>query len=134
MSKQKRGVQYVQQDEPAFLKRMKLQAGYKEGPTIDTKRSQLPESNSDSEDDTDDEKPQVVVLKPGDLTEAQAKHAEQEAACKPREATNEKILFKKPTKTNENSDKETKKDKKSSGTKIKNKSLLSFAEEDDEYS
>lgn len=59
MSRQKRGVQYIQQDEPAFLKRMKQQAGYKEGPTIDSKRQQMPEQNSDSDTDGDDEKPQV---------------------------------------------------------------------------
>lgn len=55
----KRGVQYVTQDEPAFLKRMKQQAGYKEGPTIDNKREELPERDSDSDTEAADEKPLV---------------------------------------------------------------------------
>ena len=59
MSRQKRGVQYVQQDEPAFLKRMKQQAGYKEGPTVDTKREDLQQRDSDSDTEKDEEKPQV---------------------------------------------------------------------------
>ena len=63
MSRQKRGVQYVQQDEPAFLKKMKQQAGYKEGPTVDTKKEALQQRHPDSDDDIDDEKPQVFMSK-----------------------------------------------------------------------
>ena len=62
MSRQKRGVQYVQQDEPAFLKRMKQQAGYKEGPTVDTKREDLQQRDSDSDTEKDEEKPQVCMV------------------------------------------------------------------------
>ena len=62
MSRQKRGVQYVQQDEPAFLKRMKQQAGYKEGPTVDTKREDLQQRDSDSDTEKDEEKPQVCTV------------------------------------------------------------------------
>ena len=74
-----------------------------------------------------------MVLKSGDLTEEQAKHAEKEAATKPREATNEKIVFKKPSKTTEKSETKNKAlEKKSSGTKVKNQSLLSFNEEEED--
>ena len=62
MSRQKRGVQYVQQDEPAFLKRMKQQAGYKKGPTVDTKREDLQQRDSDSDTEKDEEKPQVCTV------------------------------------------------------------------------
>ena len=62
MSRQKRGVQYVQQDEPAFLKRMKQQAGYKEGPTVDTIREDLQQRDSDSDTEKDEEKPQVCTV------------------------------------------------------------------------
>ena len=62
MSCQKRGVQYVQQDEPAFLKRMKQQAGYKEGLTVDTKRADLQQRDSDSDSEKDEEKPQVCTV------------------------------------------------------------------------
>lgn len=75
-------------------------------------------------------------MKSGDLTEEQAKSAEKEAAVQPREATNEKIVFKKPTKTEKTDESKdsTEKKKKSTAKKIKNKSLLSFGEEDDEDS
>lgn len=71
-----------------------------------------------------------MVLKSGDLTEEQAKQAEKEAATKPREATNEKIVFKRPKKTDDSETKDNGKSRKSA-KKIKNKSLLSFTEEDD---
>ena len=35
----KKGVNYIVQEEPAFLKQFKQKVGYKEGPTIDTKVS-----------------------------------------------------------------------------------------------
>ena len=38
-SKGGRGVQYVQNEEPAFIRQMKEKAGYKEGPNIDSKVS-----------------------------------------------------------------------------------------------
>lgn len=37
MSKRKRNVAFLKPDEPAFITRMKAAAGYKEGPTVDTK-------------------------------------------------------------------------------------------------
>lgn len=74
---------------------------------------------------------EVVVLSAGDLTEEQAKHAEKEAATKPREATNEKIVFKKPEKAKD-SDKKPSEKKKHNSKKVKNSSLLSFNEEEEE--
>lgn len=70
----KRNVAFIKPDEPSFLKQIKQQIGYKEGPDINTKRQKL-ERNSDDEDfsdDLDEESPQVVVLKEGDLTAEQA--------------------------------------------------------------
>ena len=76
---------------------------------------------------------QVVVLSSGDLTEEQAKHAEKEAATKPREATDEKIVFKKPkTENAENTEQEKKQKKKFSSKKVKNSSLLSFNEDEED--
>ena len=37
MANRKRGVNYVQQDEPSFITQFKQKVGYKEGPNIDTK-------------------------------------------------------------------------------------------------
>lgn len=33
----KRHVAYIKPEEPSFLKKLKQQAGYQEGPTVDTK-------------------------------------------------------------------------------------------------
>jgi len=33
----KKGISYVQNDEPEFIKRFKQNVGYKEGPSVDTK-------------------------------------------------------------------------------------------------
>lgn len=33
----KRSVSFIKPDEPAFLKRLKQEIGYKEGPTVETK-------------------------------------------------------------------------------------------------
>ncbi|KXJ68001.1 hypothetical protein RP20_CCG006719 [Aedes albopictus] len=74
----KRNVAFIKPDEPDFLKRMKAQICYKEGPTVDEKRRRI-ENLSDSDDDEreerEDEKPQVVVLKEGDLTAEEAAEA-----------------------------------------------------------
>lgn len=68
----KRNVAFIKPDEPSFLKRMKEQIGYKEGPTVETKRQNLERNdNDDSDQDFDDDNPQVVVLKEGDLTAEQ---------------------------------------------------------------
>jgi len=62
-------VSYVRPAEPAFLARFKEQVGYREGPTVETKRiqPQLPDEDGDHSD-KEDEQPQVVVLKKGDLS------------------------------------------------------------------
>lgn len=37
MSRKKHNISYIKPDEPKFLRELKEQVGYKEGPTIDTK-------------------------------------------------------------------------------------------------
>uniref|UniRef100_A0A8C9F4A7 DUF4604 domain-containing protein n=1 Tax=Pavo cristatus TaxID=9049 RepID=A0A8C9F4A7_PAVCR len=73
-------VSYVRPAEPAFLSRFKRQVGYREGPTVETKREQLPLADSDSENgsDNEDEQPQVVTLKKGDLTAEEAMKIKQQ--------------------------------------------------------
>ena len=44
------------------MKKMKQQAGFKEGPTVDTKREALETQDSGSESEKEDEKPQVHLL------------------------------------------------------------------------
>ncbi|XP_022071603.1 uncharacterized protein KIAA1143 homolog [Acanthochromis polyacanthus] len=154
------GVAWVKPAEPSFLKKFKSDVGYKEGPNVDTKRQEMPTLDDDSGSDKEDELPQVVVLKGGDLTAEEVKKIKVEMRAgggteKDAEAPPDgKILFKKPAKRS-SSDKfqgitaSSSKKKKSdggekeeeekkegkSGKKIKNNSLLSFGgdeEEDDD--
>lgn len=154
-------VSWVKPAEPSFLKKFKNDVGYKEGPTVDTKRQEMPTLDDDSGSDREDELPQVVVLKDGDLTAEDVKKIKGDmrsggGAEKDDEPPPDgKILFKKPAKRS-SSDKfqgitasSSKKKKKSdgreekeeeekkevkSGKTVKNNSLLSFGgdEEDEE--
>ncbi|XP_053455409.1 uncharacterized protein KIAA1143 homolog isoform X1 [Nycticebus coucang] len=146
-------VSYVRPAEPAFLARFKEQVGYREGPTVETKRiqPQLPDEDGDHSD-KEDEQPQVVVLKKGDLSpeevmkikaEIKAAKAEEEPA-----PADGKIMYRKPVKrpsdkkysglTATSKKKKINEDeinqdsvKKNSQKQIKNSSLLSFDDEDE---
>uniref|UniRef100_A0A8B9N894 KIAA1143 n=1 Tax=Accipiter nisus TaxID=211598 RepID=A0A8B9N894_9AVES len=152
-------VSYVRPAEPAFLSRFKRQVGYREGPTVETKREQLPLADGDSEigSDNEDEQPQVVTLKKGDLTAEEAMKIKQQIkeALKSNESVGEpepadgKIMFRKPAKRssekfldfNVSSSKKMKEAKKtkreattpqSTAKQIKNSSLLSFDDEEND--
>lgn len=143
-------IAYVQNDEPDFIKKFKQKVGYKEGPTVDTKR-EIPNFEDDDErPDNDDEKPVVVQLREGDLTAEEVEQLEKEAA------PDGKIKFKKPVKRSgeetelntstkkkkeqskdeakkhEKGEKKDGKEKKKSGKAIKNSTLLSFNEEEED--
>ncbi|CAI9159428.1 unnamed protein product [Rangifer tarandus platyrhynchus] len=149
-------VSYVRPAEPAFLARFKERVGYKEGPTVETKRiqPQLPEEDGDHSD-KEDEQPQVVVLKKGDLSaeevmkikaEIKAAKADEEPA-----SADGRIMYRKPVKRSSDEkysglsasskkkkakeeDEINKQDsvKKNSQKQIKNSSLLSFDNEDED--
>ncbi|XP_054847340.1 uncharacterized protein KIAA1143 homolog [Eublepharis macularius] len=152
MSK-KNPVSYVKPAEPAFLTRFKEQVGYREGPTVDTKKEQLPVPEDDDESDKEDEQPQVIVLKKGDLTAEEATKIKREikdvsqAEAKDDEPdpADGKIVFRKPLKRSSgekysgltaSSSKKKKETKRNSPTsqnttkQVKNCSLLSFDEEE----
>ncbi|XP_032599177.1 uncharacterized protein KIAA1143 homolog isoform X2 [Drosophila grimshawi] len=75
MSK-RNNITYVKPQEPSFLAKLKAEIGYKEGPTVDTKRQKLEGQDQDDCDydsseerpEREDEKPQIVVLSSGDLS------------------------------------------------------------------
>ncbi|XP_051467854.1 uncharacterized protein KIAA1143 homolog [Apus apus] len=152
-------VSYVRPAEPAFLSRFKRQVGYREGPTVETKREQLPLADDDGENgsDNEDEQPQVVTLKKGDLTAEEAMKIKKQIkeALKSNESDGEqepadgKIMFRKPAKRssekildfNISSSKKMKEAKKtkreattsqSTAKQIKNSSLLSFDDEEND--
>lgn len=128
------GIHY-QRNEPAFITKMKQQIGYKEVvPDIDSKRTGVNEGDDDDDDEREDEKPQVVVLKSGDLT---AEEAEAEMRTNDEGKIGDKIVFKKPKKDQKrpNEDREERDEKVEKKKKKKstpNKSLLSFDEDDEE--
>lgn len=127
----------IKPSDPPFIRRMKERIGYVEGPSVDTKRELLPR---DAQEDREDEKPVVVILKPGDLTAEEAdaiqKKNEDEAPG------DERIVFKKPTKrkdeeehgiTASSSKKLREKDKKNRDkvASVKDNRLLSFGEDEE---
>ncbi|MED6265482.1 hypothetical protein CHARACLAT_025913 [Characodon lateralis] len=147
------GVSWVKPAEPSFLKKFKTDVGYKEGPNVDTKRQLMPTLEDDSDSDREDELPQVVVLKTGDLSADEVKKLkdEMQAEEKGKEAPPDgKILFKKPAKRSSSdkfqgitasSSKKKKNDSgeqgeededRKSGKRVKNNSLLSFGAEEEE--
>ncbi|XP_060520844.1 uncharacterized protein KIAA1143 homolog [Cylas formicarius] len=145
MSK-KHHISYVKPSDPSFLKKLKEQIGYKEGPTVDTKREDLGPVSEQDFQDNEDEQPQVVVLSPGDLTAEEAAkeklRLEKEEQETPADL-NAPILFKAPDKSKPNSEVSSKQSvskrrssstdqTKKSSKKIKNSSLLSFDDEEDE--
>ncbi|XP_024421951.1 uncharacterized protein KIAA1143 homolog [Desmodus rotundus] len=147
-------VSYVRPAEPAFLARFKERVGYREGPTVETKRIQPQLADEDGDhSDKEDEQPQVVVLKKGDLSaeevmkikaEIKAAKAEEEPS-----SADGRIMYRKPVKrspdekysglTASSKKKKTSEDeinkqepvKKNSQKQIKNSSLLSFDSDDE---
>lgn len=130
----KRNVAYVKPQEPSFLTKLKKEAGYVEGPTVDTKREELP-VDSDSDTEKNEEKPIVVVLKDGDLTAEEAdkikEKEEIEKATAPADLS-ERIIFQ-PSKSKRNvEESETDRKKPKKSKKDVKKQLLSFDQGDED--
>ncbi|PIK47729.1 hypothetical protein BSL78_15398 [Apostichopus japonicus] len=151
----RQGVDYMKPKEPSFLTKFKREIGYKEGPTVNSKKANLPLDEDDDRPDADDEQPLVVVLKDGDLTKDEYEKHKTEKNDKTGDSDTSssslpgKLSFQKPSKrTNQESpgvqfgSSKKKKDKEKSkqqsskqsskSKKVKNESLLSFADEDDD--
>ncbi|KAK6490510.1 hypothetical protein HHUSO_G5064 [Huso huso] len=147
-------VSWVKPGEPAFLTKFKNDVGYKEGPTVDTKRQDLPVVDDSGDSDREDELPQVVVLKKGDLSAEELMKIKTDTEGSSKEEVDApaggKIMFRKPVKRSANtfqgitatSSKKKKGIEKDSGNsktttenpqkKVKNSSLLSFGDEEEE--
>ncbi|KAM9852367.1 uncharacterized protein KIAA1143 homolog [Aulostomus maculatus] len=148
------GVSWVKPEEPSFLKKFKNDVGYKERPTVETKLQGMATLGDDSGSDREEELPQIVVLKEGDLTTEEVENVKEEmrakcGAVKDKEPPADgKILFKKPAKrssldkfqgitassSKKKRDKrdEEKKQEVKSGKKVKNNSLLSFGGDEEQ--
>ncbi|XP_033625746.1 uncharacterized protein KIAA1143 homolog [Asterias rubens] len=145
----RQSIDYVKPSEPSFLTKFKQQAGYKEGPNVDTKREVPSFDEDDDRPEEDDEKPTVVVLREGDLTQEEVDNYAQDKGTTDDNESAGKILFKKPFKRSSeesatsdlnvtsNKKKKPKRDKKKGGERsemkeVKNKSLLSFGDDVEE--
>ncbi|XP_017887654.1 uncharacterized protein KIAA1143 homolog [Ceratina calcarata] len=135
MSRKKHNVSYIKPNEPKFLREIKERIGYKEGPTIDTKREVLPQDSDNDEEERNEEKPVVVVLNPEHLTEKEAeafkKKKSEEDASAPADLS-KRIIF---SKKNKAADAEINAADKPVKKKMKRKqerTVLSFNEEDDD--
>ncbi|KAF3422101.1 hypothetical protein E2986_01383 [Frieseomelitta varia] len=135
MSRKKHNVSYIKPNEPKFLRELKEQIGYKEGPTIDTKREVLPQA-SDNEEECEEEKPVVVVLNSEHLSAEQAeaykKKKEEEEANTPADLS-KRIIFKKNKITETESDTANKPMKKKIKKAKQEKVVLSFSDNDEDY-
>ncbi|XP_030372132.1 uncharacterized protein KIAA1143 homolog [Scaptodrosophila lebanonensis] len=144
MSK-RNNITYVKPQEPSFLAKLKAEIGFKEGPTVDTKRQRLDQDAHDSDSgeerpERDDEQPQIVVLRSGDLTAeevaAEQQRLAKEEAEKPADLS-QPIVFKQRVKQptvevqankSESKNKKAERRKKSKASSSK----LSFNEDDEE--
>ncbi|XP_032689474.1 uncharacterized protein KIAA1143 homolog [Odontomachus brunneus] len=138
MSRKKHNISYIKPDEPKFLRDLKEQIGYKEGPNVDTKREALPEVSDDEKEELADEKPVVVVLNSGDLTaeevDAFKKQKEEEESNAPADLS-KKVIFRKTKSAETESDTNTTDKpakKKAKKAKQPQKIVLSFNADDDE--
>ncbi|XP_076760299.1 uncharacterized protein KIAA1143 homolog [Xylocopa sonorina] len=134
MSRKKHNVSYIKPNEPKFLRELKEQIGYKEGPTIETKREVLPQVSDNDEEEREEEKPVVVVLNSQHLTAEEAdaykKGKEEEEANGPADLS-KKIIFRKNKITKGESDALDKPMKKKIKKMKKERVVLSFNNDDD---
>ncbi|KAK4877230.1 hypothetical protein RN001_009736 [Aquatica leii] len=133
----KRNITFTEPEEPIFLKRIKQQAGYKEGPTIQTKKEALDLATEEDFEDTTEEQPTVVVLNPGDLSAEEAVEEAQKLKKQAEEAPADltaPIVFKRPSKSTKDPSSKTKKNEENTvkTKKEKSKPLLSFDDEEDD--
>lgn len=137
MSRKKHNVSYIRPDEPKFLRELKEQAGYKEGPTIETKREVQVEDSDSEREESAEEKPVVVVLNSGDLTAEEAdayqKKKEEEEANAPANLS-KRIIFRKSKTTEGESDAVDKPVKKKAKRAKQDKVVLSFDDNEEEES
>lgn len=156
----KANVAYTKPEEPKFLKAFKEKVGYKEDKEVlAAKFATMPSATDDDLEDGDDEQPQIVMLRTGDISQEEYDRLRSEGRLsellndKSEENTNSdgpigpkekdepkihedgRILFKPSSKRSHSEDKDIEikdKKKKKEKKKRKDKTLLSFNEDEDE--
>uniref|UniRef100_A0A915BPQ8 DUF4604 domain-containing protein n=1 Tax=Parascaris univalens TaxID=6257 RepID=A0A915BPQ8_PARUN len=145
--KEKSSIHFVGEDDPPFIKKLKLQVGYKAPATVEDKFAST-STNGYVEDDREEDdlsavkeedRPQIVVLdEKNDLNEKQvAEELQKKQNEKDRQLILEsKIIFKKPQKREAAEDAETIAERKCRNANAEkpspNSRLLSFGDEEDD--
>lgn len=128
-------VSYIRPEEPKFLRELKEQINYKEGPTINTKKEILPCVFDEEAEDFEGEKPLVVVLNSGDLTaeeaEAFEKQKQKEESTGPADLS-KRIIFSRNKSKKRTLDSVEKCNNKKANKSKRNKAVLSFNDEEEE--
>lgn len=130
----KRNVNYIKPEDPEFLKVFKRQAGYDDR---NHKFDELENDEKDFVDDEDSEKPQVVVLKKGDLTAEEADIEQQKLQLEEEQTKadlTQRVIFK-PKNATGSSDTNKRKHKGDNGKSSKEKKskpVLSFDDDEEE--
>ncbi|KPJ20200.1 Uncharacterized protein KIAA1143-like [Papilio machaon] len=125
----KRNVSYIKPEDPHFLKMLKKEAGYDD---TNHKFDKLENRDEDFVDDEESEKPQVVVLKDGDLTAEEAEVETQRLEKEKNETKadlSQKVIFQAKLKPTMLPDSKCQKRKNRVRQKPSSQ-LLSFADED----
>jgi len=119
--------------EPKFIRELKAQVGYKEPVGLEAKFNGDGGGMEDRED-RDDEKPTIVVLREGDLTEEEVKVVEEKEKEEIEKIPADgRIMFKKPTKREHAEKDKNDSDKSKKHKKIKKEvKLLSFDEDEED--
>jgi len=128
--------------EPKFIRDLKAKVGYKEPVGLDAKMGGGDVDGLEDREDRDDERPTIVVLKNGDLTEEEVENVKQTLKVDETEKSEEvpsdgRIMFKKPSKREisvKDNDKESEIKSKKKKKSEKAPSLLSFDEDEEDYS
>lgn len=156
MAQRKRNIEFSRPDEPSFLKKMKAQIGYQnqDSGSIESKKSALEKAQTSDVTDREDEQPVFVIPEEANITETELNAFKEKLKddlepVNQIDTLNQKIVFRKPTKDKssnqgmqavQSSSKKTDKtdesskllDKRSQIKSVKNSSLLSFNEDDEE--
>jgi len=123
--------------EPKFIRELKAQVGYKEPIGLDAKMGGGGGGEMEDREDRDDEKPTIVVMKEGDLTEEEVDQVQvklNDSVVEEVIPKDGRILFKKPTKRENSDENDSDKDVKHKKKKKDKKEtkLLSFDEDEED--
>ncbi|CAF0729442.1 unnamed protein product [Brachionus calyciflorus] len=106
MSRKQSGLSWIKKQEPKFIREFKERIAYKEQSSVETKKKKL---DSDLIIEREEDQPQIVQLKSGDLGEQEYKQLKDQEDIQNSASSFGKIIFKRPKKNTEIENTETSK-------------------------